>query len=249
MSITNEMIEEALETWWKTEPFGFDHPDTKTGILALMKGVRDKMLEQASAGFEEWFQGHYPGYSLESFSAHQTRQTWTAARLGADREIEELKGSVRREVEAYSELEHKFLGLEVKHEALEQKLVEQTKILERIGAGGNFDVWTDPDAKEWFSRIKFINVQLQARITDLEQKLAKATRFEFGDVVAEARGYDKWAVIYHGGVYDRRAEKFVYEPMPSSRTEEFLAATRFTRDEAIELAMRFHELRMKPQNK
>ena len=26
-----------LEEWWVTEPFGFDHPDTKNGILKLMR--------------------------------------------------------------------------------------------------------------------------------------------------------------------------------------------------------------------
>ena len=32
-----EDLAQELERWWVTEPFGFDHPATKDGILTLMK--------------------------------------------------------------------------------------------------------------------------------------------------------------------------------------------------------------------
>jgi hypothetical protein len=34
-----------FEKWWESEPFGFDHPDTKEGILKLLK-VRDERIKE-----------------------------------------------------------------------------------------------------------------------------------------------------------------------------------------------------------
>jgi hypothetical protein len=37
--INEKLVREMLDEWWKTEPFGFDHPDTYNGILGLMNEV------------------------------------------------------------------------------------------------------------------------------------------------------------------------------------------------------------------
>lgn len=57
-------------------------------------------------------------------------------------------------------------------------------------------------------------------------------------VYLERRGYhdeDYWAIARHGFVLDREHLDFVYEGMPSGRTEEHLKATRFTLAEALVL--------------
>lgn len=40
----SDVVFSMLEKWWKTEPFGFDHPDTKNGILKLMEQSFDAGL-------------------------------------------------------------------------------------------------------------------------------------------------------------------------------------------------------------
>lgn len=42
----------------------------------------------------------------------------------------------------------------------------------------------------------------------------------------EARGYGKWAITHMGNVLDKTGE-WEWEPMPSSRTEDFLQRTRW----------------------
>jgi hypothetical protein len=55
---TTEQIEAVLNEWWETEPFGFDHPETKSGILNLMNTMytqaQNDMLAEAMEGLEEW---------------------------------------------------------------------------------------------------------------------------------------------------------------------------------------------------
>lgn len=41
----NYQDKEDFEKWWESEPFGFDHPDTKMGILELLK-VRDERIKE-----------------------------------------------------------------------------------------------------------------------------------------------------------------------------------------------------------
>src|SRR5882672_10188690 len=40
MRETPKTLKQLLDAWWETEPFGFDHPDTYTGILLLMDKAR-----------------------------------------------------------------------------------------------------------------------------------------------------------------------------------------------------------------
>lgn len=78
-------------------------------------------------------------------------------------------------------------------------------------------------------------------MTDQEM-LAMATRFQIAeDVFVEKRGKDKWCVRAFGNTVVDRDLKRQYEPMPSSRTDEFVAATRFTLDEAFDIAKKFNE--------
>lgn len=77
-----------------------------------------------------------------------------------------------------------------------------------------------------------------------QEMLARATRFEIAeDVFVEKRGENSWCVSVFGTVVDRDLKR-CYEPMPSSRTEEFIAATRFTLEEAFDIAQRYADGRM-----
>lgn len=69
-----------------------------------------------------------------------------------------------------------------------------------------------------------------------------ATRFQIAeDIAIERRGEGKWCVqVFGGTVLDRDLNRH-YEPMPSSRTEEFIAATRFTLEDAFTIAKRYEE--------
>jgi hypothetical protein len=79
-------------------------------------------------------------------------------------------------------------------------------------------------------------------IDDLEARFELATRFQIAeDIAIEKRGENRWCVSAFGGtVVDRDLQRH-YEPMPSSRTEEFIAATRFDLDEAFEIAQRYNK--------
>ncbi len=75
-------------------------------------------------------------------------------------------------------------------------------------------------------------------MTDQEM-LARAVRFQVGeDVFVEKRGEDPWCVTVFSTVLDRDLQRH-YEPMPSSRTDEFVAATRFSLSEAMAIADRY----------
>lgn len=79
-------------------------------------------------------------------------------------------------------------------------------------------------------------------IDKLESMLKLAVRFQIGeDVYVEKRGENAWCVSVFGGTVVDRDLKRHYEPMPSSRTEEFIAATRFNLNEAFEIAKRYNE--------
>jgi hypothetical protein len=82
---------------------------------------------------------------------------------------------------------------------------------------------------------------LADQIKDLEAKLEQAVRFKITeDVYVEKRGDYSWCVNVLGSVVDRDLNRH-YEPSPSNRTEEFIAATRFFFDEAFEIARRYNE--------
>lgn len=56
---------------------------------------------------------------------------------------------------------------------------------------------------------------------------------------------DHWAFTLRGLVCDENGN-WEYEPMPSSRTDEFIARTRFTFEQAIELLGRMQALKKHP---
>ena len=76
-----------------------------------------------------------------------------------------------------------------------------------------------------------------------QEMLARAVRFQVSeDVYVEKRGEDAWCVSAFGGtVVDRDLQRH-YEPMSSNRTEEFIAATRFSLVEAFDIAERYDKL-------
>lgn len=84
--------------------------------------------------------------------------------------------------------------------------------------------------------------KLGSEIDKLESMLKMATRFQIAeDIAIEKRGENRWCVVVFGGtVIDRDLNRH-YEPMPSSRTEEFIAATRFDLEEAFSIAKRYDE--------
>jgi hypothetical protein len=66
--------------------------------------------------------------------------------------------------------------------------------------------------------------------------LIKAEKFRFGpDLTVESRGPSQWAVCHPGEVLNADGE-WEWEPQPSSRTDEFIARTRFTFAEAVKRA-------------
>jgi len=76
-----------------------------------------------------------------------------------------------------------------------------------------------------------------------EEMLAMATRFQIAeDIAIEKRGEGKWCVRAFGNTVVDRDLNRQYEPMPSSRTEEFIAATRFNLDEAFDIARRYNQV-------
>ena len=81
---------------------------------------------------------------------------------------------------------------------------------------------------------------LQEEISEMELLLERAVRFQVDeDVYVEKRGEDAWCVsVYGGAVLDRDLQRH-YEPMPRYRTDEFIAATRFTLSEAMSIADRY----------
>lgn len=80
-----------------------------------------------------------------------------------------------------------------------------------------------------------------------EELAERATRFDFGTVyvigrqpfrlTVEKRSAGKWAVC-DGILVRLRSGEWDYEPSPSGRGDEWLASSRWTRDEAIAEALR-----------
>jgi hypothetical protein len=80
---------------------------------------------------------------------------------------------------------------------------------------------------------------LEKEVIRLQKMLSKATRFTFSGgrlpITVEMRGDNRWAVCDSGFCLNRDGE-FEAEPLNSSRSREFLERTRYTFDEAWELA-------------
>lgn len=88
---------------------------------------------------------------------------------------------------------------------------------------------------EFVIRSKFAKVQKVAEILS-----PYATRFEIAeDITIEKRGNDLWCVTVFGGTVLNRNLERLYEPMPGNRTDEFIAATRFTLEDAFTIAKRY----------
>jgi hypothetical protein len=77
-------------------------------------------------------------------------------------------------------------------------------------------------------------LDLSRRLAEAESRLAMATEFSVGnDLVIVQRGHGKWAISDRFQNVMTVDGEWEYEPMPSSRTDDFIARTRFTLDEAF----------------
>ena len=61
--------------------------------------------------------------------------------------------------------------------------------------------------------------------------------FDYSALTVEARGDDRWAVKRDGCECLSVSGKWDYEPLPSSRTDEWMAAHRFDYEEAVARAV------------
>jgi hypothetical protein len=79
-------------------------------------------------------------------------------------------------------------------------------------------------------------------MTDREM-LAMAVSFKIAEeLYVEKRGENSYCVSVFGSTVIDRDLKRHYEPMPTNRTEEFIAATRFTLAQAFDIARRYKEI-------
>lgn len=102
---------------------------------------------------------------------------------------------------------------------------------ERDVAKGQAALATEVLQKEWAAHRETLGRALAA-----EAALAKAVVFEFGEHhYVESRGDGTWAVK-NGGCVLNVDGVWEYEPNPSNRTDEFIARTRFDRDDAFRRA-------------
>lgn len=93
------------------------------------------------------------------------------------------------------------------------------------------------EAKAWRKE------QKKSRMANRDDMLSKATRFDMGlfkesEVTVEVRRFEnttRWAVLCGSSVLNADS-KWEYEPMPSSRDDDFIARTRFDFDDAWSLA-------------
>lgn len=75
-----------------------------------------------------------------------------------------------------------------------------------------------------------------------EEMLKLATRFQYDtDISIEKRSENQWCVCVGSGWVLSKEADVMFEPMPSNRTDDFIAATRFTLAQAFEIAERFRK--------
>ena len=80
-----------------------------------------------------------------------------------------------------------------------------------------------------------------------EELLALATRFTLSrDLSIERRGEGKWAVLTSTGSRVTQGLEARWEPMPSSRDDDYERDTLFSLDEAFDLAERYMQAQRRP---
>lgn len=60
----------------------------------------------------------------------------------------------------------------------------------------------------------------------------------------QLEGEDKWKISDGSSVFSKRNKDFIYEPLPSSRTDKFIKDTRFDTIEEAVIAMQKYRTRM-----
>jgi hypothetical protein len=101
-----------------------------------------------------------------------------------------------------------------------------------------------PDT-ELIESVRRVNTERKARAPQTsacldEDILSLVRSFQIGRLTVAWRADDLWAVTDCGSVLASDGE-WLYEPLPSNRTDEFKAKTRFDRDTAIGLAKKLQE--------
>jgi tetratricopeptide (TPR) repeat protein len=139
--IDEKEIDEAFSSFEKWEPVndmgehGIGH-----GKRAFKEGAHfgyAKAIEQASGGFEEWFNVYMPECDPK-LAYNESRAAWTAAKLSSAKEIEELKARIKERAEmlekcdAYiNQRNARIIELGEKVYDMQKKLAEAIECLRR----------------------------------------------------------------------------------------------------------------------
>jgi tetratricopeptide (TPR) repeat protein len=148
--IDEKEIDEAFSSFEKWEPVndmgehGIGH-----GKRAFKEGAHfgyAKAIEQASGGFEEWFNVYMPECDPK-LAYNESRAAWTAAKLSSAKEIEELKARIKERAEmlekcdAYiNQRNARIIELGEKVYDMQKKLAEAIEVLEKY-ASNEFITW------------------------------------------------------------------------------------------------------------
>lgn len=102
---------------------------------------------------------------------------------------------------------------------------------------------------------------MSEHLLDMADLVSKATTFDFGllhgfpehwlnHVRVEQRNPGTWAVVWASAVWEDTEDYrgFITEPRPSSRTDSFVAATRFPLHRAVQIASALVDGTLKSQN-
>lgn len=83
---------------------------------------------------------------------------------------------------------------------------------------------------------------------DFESLLNKATCFLiwrldedcFFNITVEKTDYEKdlWAIVRSNRVWSKKEQQFIYVPLPSNRSDDFWEDTRFSLQDALEIAQK-----------
>jgi len=103
-------------------------------------------------------------------------------------------------------------------------------------------VWNAVGSKASATLLKEISARFDGHVAEQadnsarDELLAMAASFQISEEITVVhRGHDRWAISNRTSVYNTDGE-WEYEPMPSSRDDEFFDRCRYSRDEAIKIA-------------
>jgi hypothetical protein len=91
-------------------------------------------------------------------------------------------------------------------------------------------------------RVEGMSLYSDDEVARLKELVAHAERFNFNGVRVEPRAEQTWSVVWLGCVLERTGKgkkeklRWVFDPQPSDRSDKLKKTTRFTLNEAVELA-------------